>query len=83
MSKQTPFPTIVTRGPFDNVFDLLHLRGVDLAIVSGDILDFFQKDPAGPAIAKKLAYVVPLVLVCALVMAQARWLETETISPVM
>lgn len=52
---------IVTRGPFDNVFDLLHLRGVDLAIVSGDILDFFQKDPSGPAIAKKLAYVMPLV----------------------
>ncbi|MFM9942528.1 MAG: TAXI family TRAP transporter solute-binding subunit [Hyphomicrobiaceae bacterium] len=52
---------MVTRGPFDNVFDLLHLRGVDLAIVSGDILDFFQKDPAGPAIAKKLAYVMPMV----------------------
>ncbi len=52
---------MVTRGPFDNVFDLLHLRGVDLAIVSGDILDFFQKDPAGPAIAKKLAYVTAMI----------------------
>lgn len=52
---------MVTRGPFDNVFDLLHLRGVDLAIVSGDILDFFQKDPAGPSIAKKLAYVTSMI----------------------
>ncbi len=52
---------IVTRGPFDNVFDLLHLKGVDLAIVSGDILEFFKNDPGGPGIAKKLAYVMPLV----------------------
>ena len=52
---------IVTRGPFDNVFDLLHLRGVDLAVVSGDILEFIKKDPAGGVIARKIAYVMPLV----------------------
>ena len=33
---------IVTRGPFDNVYDLLYLRGVDLAIVYGDVLDHFR-----------------------------------------
>src|SRR5947208_1498204 len=35
---------MVTRGPFDNVFDLLYLRGVDAAIVHGDVLDYFSKD---------------------------------------
>jgi TRAP-type uncharacterized transport system substrate-binding protein len=33
---------IVTRGPFDNIRDLLHLRGIDLAIVYGDTLDHFK-----------------------------------------
>jgi hypothetical protein len=33
---------IVTRGPFDNFNDLLHLRGVDLGIVYGDTLDHFK-----------------------------------------
>ena len=33
---------IVTRGPFDNVYDLLYLRGVDAAIVYGDVLDHFK-----------------------------------------
>src|SRR5262249_43396712 len=27
---------VVTRGPFDNVFDLLYLNGVDAAILHGD-----------------------------------------------
>ena len=36
---------IVTRGPFDNVYDLLYLRGVDAAIVYGDVLDHFKNKP--------------------------------------
>ena len=36
---------IVTRGPFDNVYDLLYLRGVDAAIVYGDVLDHFKTKP--------------------------------------
>jgi TRAP-type uncharacterized transport system substrate-binding protein len=36
---------LVTRGIFDNVFDLLYLRGVDAAIVYGDILDYFKDKP--------------------------------------
>ena len=36
---------IVTRGPFDNVYDLLYLRGVDAAIVYGDVLDHFKAKP--------------------------------------
>ena len=38
-------PPIVTRGPFDNVYDLLYLRGVDAAIVYGDVLDHFKTKP--------------------------------------
>src|SRR5262245_35650880 len=34
---------MVTRGIFDNIFDLLYLRGVDAAIVYGDTLDYFRK----------------------------------------
>ena len=36
---------IVTRGPFDNIYDLLYLRGVDAAIVYGDVLDHFRSKP--------------------------------------
>ena len=36
---------IVTRGPFDDVYDLLYLRGVDAAIVYGDVLDHFKSKP--------------------------------------
>src|SRR5215831_15724373 len=36
---------IVTRGAFDNVYDLLYLRGVDAAIVYGDVLDHFKSKP--------------------------------------
>src|SRR5262245_52766119 len=32
---------IVTRGIFDNIYDLLYLRGVDAAIVYGDVLEHF------------------------------------------
>lgn len=36
---------MVTRGPFDNIYDLLYLRGVDAAIVYGDVLDYFKNKP--------------------------------------
>lgn len=36
---------MVTRGPFDNIYDLLYLRGVDAAIVYGDVLDHFKNKP--------------------------------------
>ncbi len=37
--------SVVTRGVFDNIFDLLYLRGIDAAIVYGDVLEHFRKDP--------------------------------------
>lgn len=51
---------MVTRGPFDNIFDLLYLKGVDAAIVYGDILEHFKKTPEGPSIAKRINFLVNL-----------------------
>ncbi|MBS0243437.1 MAG: C4-dicarboxylate ABC transporter substrate-binding protein [Proteobacteria bacterium] len=51
---------IVTRGPFDNVFDLLYLRGVDAAIVYGDVLEHFKKTPEIAGISKRINYIASL-----------------------
>ena len=51
---------IVTRGIFDNVFDLLYLRGVDAAIVYGDVLEHFKKNPEIAGISKRINYLASL-----------------------
>ena len=51
---------IVTRGPFENVNDLLYLRGVDAAIVNGDVLEHFKKDPKVASIDKRIHYLTHL-----------------------
>jgi TRAP-type uncharacterized transport system substrate-binding protein len=51
---------IVTRGPFDNVFDLLYLRGVDAAIVYGDVLEHFKNTPEIAGISKRINYLINL-----------------------
>ncbi len=51
---------IVTRGPFDNIFDLLYLRGVDAAIVYGDVLEHFKKNPEIAGISKRINYLLSL-----------------------
>jgi TRAP-type uncharacterized transport system substrate-binding protein len=51
---------IVTRGPFDNVFDLLYLRGIDAAIVNGDVLDHFQKEQKVAGLERRISYIMPL-----------------------
>jgi TRAP-type uncharacterized transport system substrate-binding protein len=51
---------MVTRGPFDNVFDLLYLRGVDAAIVHGDVLDHFKRDRKVAGIERRISYLMPL-----------------------
>ena len=51
---------IVTRGPFDNVFDLLYLRGVDAAIVYGDVLDHFKSKPDFAGAAQRINYLFSL-----------------------
>ncbi len=51
---------IVTRGPFDNVYDLLYLRGVDAAIVYGDVLDYFKSKPEFAAAWRRINYLFSL-----------------------
>ena len=51
---------IVTRGPFENVNDLLFLRGVDMAIVYGDVLDYYKKHPPVPGFANRINYITHL-----------------------
>lgn len=51
---------IVTRGPADNIFDLLYLRGVDAAIVYGDILEHFRKTPEIAGITRRINYLMSL-----------------------
>ena len=51
---------IVTRGPFDNVYDLLYLRGVDAAIVYGDVLDHFKNKPEFSNARHRINYLLSL-----------------------
>jgi TRAP-type uncharacterized transport system substrate-binding protein len=51
---------IVTRGPFDNVYDLLYLRGVDAAIVYGDVLDHFKNKPEFGGAWRRINYLLSL-----------------------
>lgn len=51
---------IVTRGIFDNIFDLLYLRGVDAAIVYGDVLEHFKKNPEINGIQRRINYLLNL-----------------------
>jgi TRAP-type uncharacterized transport system substrate-binding protein len=51
---------IVTRGINDNVYDLLYMRGVDAAIVYGDILEAFKNDPKIRGIQGRISYLMHL-----------------------
>ena len=51
---------IVTRGPFDNFNDLLHLRGIDLAIVYGDTLDHYKTKEKVHNIDARVTYIANL-----------------------
>jgi TRAP-type uncharacterized transport system substrate-binding protein len=49
---------IVTRGPTENVNDLLYLRGVDMAIISSDSLEEYKSQV--PDIQRRLTYILNL-----------------------
>jgi TRAP-type uncharacterized transport system substrate-binding protein len=51
---------IVTRGVFDNLYDLLYLRGVDAAIVYSDVLEHFKNDPNIANIERRVGYLMHL-----------------------
>ncbi len=49
---------IVTRGPGENLEDLLYLRGVDVAIINSDALEQFRS--AVPDLQKRITYILSL-----------------------
>jgi len=49
---------IVTRGPTENLNDLLYLRGVDMAIISSDSLEEYKQQL--PDIQKRITYILNL-----------------------
>ena len=49
---------IVTRGPAENLEDLLYLRGVDVAIINSDALEQFKS--VVPDIQKRITYILSL-----------------------
>jgi TRAP-type uncharacterized transport system substrate-binding protein len=51
---------IVTRGPFENVHDLLYLRGIDAAVIFGDTLEHFKNDPRISNIHRRIHYITHL-----------------------
>src|SRR5215475_10281352 len=51
---------IVTRGIFDNIYDLVYLRGVDTAIVYGDVLDHFRSNAKVGSLEQRVNYIMPL-----------------------
>jgi TRAP-type uncharacterized transport system substrate-binding protein len=51
---------IVTRGPFENVHDLLYVRGVDAAIINGDVFEHFKKEGKIESIDKRVLFITHL-----------------------
>ena len=51
---------IVSRGPFDNMYDLLYLRGIDMAIVYGDVLEHFRTKERVPGLLERVNYIARL-----------------------
>jgi hypothetical protein len=51
---------VITRGPSYNVHALLYLRGIDLAVVNGDVLDYFGSEQKIPRIRTRINYVTQL-----------------------
>jgi TRAP-type uncharacterized transport system substrate-binding protein len=51
---------MVTRGPSENIDDLLHLRGVDAAILFADVLETFATDQNIANLGERVNYLMPL-----------------------
>lgn len=51
---------IITRGPSYNVHALLYLRGIDLAVINGDVLDYFGKKQNIANINNRINYITQL-----------------------
>ena len=51
---------VIGKGSVRNIEDLLLLRGIDIAIVQSDVLDFYKRTNLYPGIEDKVAYITKL-----------------------
>ena len=51
---------VIGKGSVRNIEDLLMLRGIDIAIVQSDVLDFYKRAELYPGIEQKIAYITKL-----------------------
>lgn len=51
---------VIGKGSVRNIEDLLLLRGIDVAIVQSDVLDFYRREALFPGIDEKIAYITKL-----------------------
>lgn len=53
-------PMIASEGSVRRTEDLLYLKGVDVAVVQSDVLDFYRKEQLYPDIEQHIRYIAPL-----------------------
>ena len=51
---------LLTKGLFTNVYDLLYLKGIDVAIVNGDILEHFKNSEEAGVVTQRINYIANL-----------------------
>jgi TRAP-type uncharacterized transport system substrate-binding protein len=51
---------LLTKGLFNNVYDLLYLKGIDIAIVNGDILEHFKSSENAGIVTQRINYIANL-----------------------
>jgi TRAP-type uncharacterized transport system substrate-binding protein len=51
---------LLTKGLFSNVYDLLYLKGIDIAIVNGDILEHFKTSEENGIATQRINYIANL-----------------------
>jgi TRAP-type uncharacterized transport system substrate-binding protein len=51
---------LLTKGLFTNVYDLLYLKGIDIAIVNGDILEHFKHSEEAGVVVQRINYIANL-----------------------
>jgi TRAP-type uncharacterized transport system substrate-binding protein len=51
---------LLTKGLFTNIYDLLYLKGIDVAIVNGDILEHFKTSEESGVVTQRINYIANL-----------------------
>src|SRR5262249_508722 len=51
---------LLTKGLFGNIYDLLYLKGIDVAIVNGDILEHFKSSEEAGVVTQRINYIANL-----------------------